>query len=404
MSVSTSLEAARHRALEDLLESERAMRQAAEKSVRDLRQVLLEAALRLDGERLEALRRDNPQIPASWSSSDWRKFVQAIPASRWAGDGLEREKWQRERRELQQSELAAAVEREKARPVATQSQEATKPAAPVPFVPAGMCPPLAQAAAQAKAAVEKIPNGKPASYPQLDGGDRKGGDLARVWPRYWMSLYLIGNFGLSAQMEVEQALADAFDVSPGSGSIRRVLEDLIAVNILTVSKLSIGSPKSELNVVRLTADGERLFKSLFNARPVEGDWSRLIQMHEGERFPEHTLAVIAFAMHARRRGYATQVMPEVEGHARPDVAVANADGKRYVEVELSTKENTAKWRNLAELNGGVVALCAGTNENRARLVGDCKLLKLNGAATDLESLIGVSFKKASDTPLWLEAW
>jgi len=69
-----------------------------------------------------------------------------------------------------------------------------------------------------------------------------------------------------------------------------------------------------------------------------------------------------------------------------------------------------KWKNLAGLNGGQVALCAADGEGRARLVRDCKAEGLGGVATDLEGLIfedGAPRDLVEITPsepLWIERW
>jgi hypothetical protein len=118
------------------------------------------------------------------------------------------------------------------------------------------------------------------------------------------------------------------------------------------------------------------------------------------------MAVIAFTMHARKRGWATQVLPEIKGtKSVPDVWIMRGKEKLYVEVELGDKERVSKWRNQSGLNEGCVALCAATQKTRARLVGDCKLDKLAGMATDLETLVRGKFKELnSASPLWLEDW
>jgi hypothetical protein len=148
-----------------------------------------------------------------------------------------------------------------------------------------------------------------------------------------------------------------------------------------------------------------LFKILFGLDPQENGWERLIRLHEGERFPNHTLAVLIFALHARKRGWATQVLPPVESPAAPDLLLQRGDQKYFVEVELGQREKPNKWRNLAELNNGKISLCAATPDTRKRLVGDCRLDKLNGIATDLETLVKTKFQTISEeTPLWLEEW
>ena len=70
---------AQGRALQDTLQAERSMRDRSEKTVRELVKLLAELANRYDGERLEELRRADPNDLAMWKSGDWRKFFASIP-------------------------------------------------------------------------------------------------------------------------------------------------------------------------------------------------------------------------------------------------------------------------------------------------------------------------------------
>lgn len=393
----------RWRALEDLLQSERELRNLAEATVRELRQVLIETAIRLDGTHLEEMRREDPDIPARWTVHDWRHFMMSIPVpSRWADRSGE---WLHEKRELlQQIEaLKARLAELQTAPPSVRPPDAAGMQS-IPGIPDGMTPPMDALVERTKEVLRDVPARSPVGF-SLDGGNRTGGDRARVFPRYWSVLYLIGHFGLAATMEIEHAVADVFGVRPGSGSLRRVLSDLMDAGIIHSEVLEIALPRTALRVARLTETGTALYREVFSETPRENDWGRLCSRHEGETYPEHSMAVLAFTMHARRRGWATRVMPDMDGSnaARPDCQVKK-DRTYFVEVELSHKEHTAKWRNLAELNNGAVALCAGTCSERERLVGDCKLLNLHGVATDIETLIQTRFGTAADTPLWSETW
>jgi len=46
----------------------------------------------------------------------------------------------------------------------------------------------------------------------LSGGERLGGDLTRVFQRYWLVLYMIGRWRLATAMELEEALANTQDL------------------------------------------------------------------------------------------------------------------------------------------------------------------------------------------------
>ena len=95
--MTTALQTGRTRAQNDLLTAERSLRNQVESNVRDLRQLLLELAVRFDGQRLEALRRDDPSAPTHWSPDDWRSFFSAI---QFAVAGWETQKDLRGKREL----------------------------------------------------------------------------------------------------------------------------------------------------------------------------------------------------------------------------------------------------------------------------------------------------------------
>jgi hypothetical protein len=281
------------------------------------------------------------------------------------------------------------------------------PADAIENIPLDATPALTMMIEDTKKMFANFPQKIPAVFSSvLSGGGRTGGDLMRVFQRYWLILYLIGRWRLTATMELEEALAEIVGVSAGSGSMRRVMLDLEKANILVSEILKLKSPRTALKLYRFSPEGEKLYQALFQARPFENDWSRLIRLHEGERFPEHTLAVIAFTMHARKRGWATQILPEVKGtKSVPDAWIMRGDEKLYVEVELGEKESMTKWRNQSVLNEGRTALCAATQKTRARLSADCKLDHLPGLATDLETLIKGKFKEINSTsPLWLMSW
>ncbi len=423
----TTLIVSHQRAMDDLLQAERDLRRKSEDTIRAMRQVLVETANRFDGTRLESLRREDPSIPVNWGASDWKVFFDEVyaPSLGWlnntttASDTQVQRKLQQQVTELQsalhQAELDLADERTKivdivAVPssVPIEKTNTTLVAADaLENIPTEATPALTVIVEDTKKMFANFPQKIPVAFSSiLSGGGRTGGDLLRVFQRYWLILYLIGHWRLTATMELEEALAEVVGVSPGSGSMRRVLLDMEEAKILETAILTLKSPRTALKLYRFSVEGQKLYQTLFQARAYENDWARLIRLHEGERFPEHTLAVLAFTMHARKRGWATQVLPEVTGtKSVPDAWIMRGDEKLYVEVELGEKERVSKWRNQSALNGGCTALCAATQKSRARLVADCKLDHLAGLATDLETLITGKFKLIhSSSSLWVEQW
>jgi hypothetical protein len=407
--MTASLKVSHQRAMDDLLQAERDLRRKSEDTIRAMRQVLVETANRLGGTRLESLRRDNPSIPASWDASDWKKFFDevSVPAQGWINNTTVAPE-PKAQRDLQKQIVYLQAELERVKnPIVISSTPVNAiqtVANLLADIPSNVTPSLTVIVEDTKKMREKFPKKTPAAFTNmLSGGERSGGDLTRVFERYWLILYLIGHWRLTAAMELEEVLAETVGVSAGSGSVERVLLDMEKANILLVGKLELKLPRTVLKLYRFSSEGEKLYQSLFAVRPYENDWSRLIRLREGDQFPEQTLAVLAFTMHARKRGWATQVLPDVT--SAPNAWVMRGNEKYFVEVALGDTESIAKWRSQSILNDGRTALCVATQKSRNHLVGECKLDKLPGIATDLESLIMGKFKNInSDTPLWLEDW
>ena len=256
---------------------------------------------------------------------------------------------------------------------------------------------------QMKSSLPKTP---PASFADvLTGGGRVGGDLSRAYERYFITLYLIGRWRLTSSMEIDDILGDAVNLSGGTGSLKRTIEELSRV-FLHTEVISIEDPHTALKLYRLTDEGARLYQALFSRRPVENEWSRLIRLHEGAHFPNHTLAVIEFAIHARKRGYTTRVFPEIRNSkVTADVYISRGDESLYVEIETDEKERTPKWRSQAALNNGQAAVCSATLAARASFIKSCQADHLPGFATDIETLITYRFKDVtSKDPLWQQNW
>lgn len=396
--------------MNDLLQAERQRRESAERTTTEMRKLLTEIGARLAGERLQAVGRDDPQLIANWTAVDWRTFFDEalkIPLPQIWGNGLARSSTT----ELDQlkSELAQAhaliealkqekeITQDKPLPLDIHSPSiefhepvAVKASLPL-LLPAGIHGKILAA----------LQNWSPPAIPARFDGHLSPEPLQ--WRRQSMALFILANFGINARLELDRLIADTEGIQPGSGSLRRAINQLSERHLFTGALLEMNSPQTRLSLVRLSEESRALCKIL-GWEPVESEWERLDRLHEGARFPEHTLAVLVFAMHARLRGYAVTVMPDAEGPAAPDVLVEKDGEQFFVEVELGIKERPAKWRNLAALQGRI-ALCARDPVGRERLTGDCQLARLPGVATDIKSLVRTRFKDISPaSPLWVEAW
>jgi len=423
------------RSLNDLLSAERILRASAENTVRDLRQLLLETAVRLDGERMEQNRREDPLVPGNWTTLQWQKFMETIPAaSAWgtltsqsSSAQIEEQRFKAILSEVEQvskqlnavNRKLAATEKERDELQLTLSAAANAGNGEPPltlraaFMPSevleGSIAPWVFLLEEAKKIVKELPKPCPPLQKSFVGGNRVGGDLQKAFARVYVILYLIGKHRLCSAMELDALLGGATETSARSGSLRRVMDELIEKEILKAEILTLSAPKTSLKAVRLSAKGERLYRDLFKSDPLENDWSRMIRLHEGAKQIEHTLAVLSFGMHARKRGYFTRILPDVEGNAAPDIWVARGEETLYVEVELSDKEHDAKWRNLAKLNEGRAAVCLSSSRQRELFSSGSQMDQASpfksGFVTDIETLVKNKYIDVNASmPLWIDAW
>jgi hypothetical protein len=399
------------RSLADLLSAERTRRAAIEADRKQLVELLIDLARKHDGPRLEEHWRQTPEGPLHWSAPEWAAFFQADQSgikSDWGQSSLTETAPSGDKAKdkmvnaLQARiiQLESVIADLRLKDGEQQPAEASDTPTPDPQSPTDIpTGPLDDFA---------VPRLSLKYKPEL----QKHGYTDLRWRRGAMQLYLIATLGINAHLELDSFIAPKESLSYRTNSTKKPLKMLKEAGMLHVETLRLqqGEFKMALRVARLTDLGREMCAS-FGWTLVESDWDRLIEHHQGESQKEHTLAVIYFAMLARVRGWATQIAPESDGPAAPDLIVIG-HGERYlVEVELSARggqKQTRKWRNLAEAQGHV-ALCAPTAKVRERLVGDCKLAKLNGVATDLESL-NVDEKGerkrfyniTPDDPLWVE--
>jgi len=424
------------RVMDDFIAQERRAREKAERELAACLEFLAELAVRLDGEGFEVLRRNNPAIPRSWSLEEWRDYL--LPAAndvvfrsiRWVApstpkpDEQAQAELDRLRQQLAESQARLAIAERSSQELAqVASRQAAAPvsrqAAPeVRYKPQAAHQAIRVTAQTAAAVLTREtpipaylellddvrtlmtnPPPAPAKYRELADGDRP-------WHKYIASVYMVGKHGLSAVMEMATLMSAVLgSVKPGSTSLRNIFDNMRKYGYfygetLSVAGLSVG-------LLRLTPEGAAMYQAVTGYEPVETEWERLERLHRGGQDTAHAAACLIFALQARWRGYQTTLLPDLPeaGKARPDFVVAKDGEKLAVEVELSTKDNIAKWRNLAALNDGKVAFCAGTQARRERLAGDCKLAKIPGFAVDIERFKATPYgKEAHVSPLWIEEW
>ncbi len=441
------------RAMDDFIAQERRARERAERELSSCYDLLAEIATRLDGENFEAIRRENPRAPGSWGASDWRSYL--IPATdrvafrliRWNAPQSASTELQDEVARLRKllAEANAQLVQQKSKPVAQSIQAAPRPqvslsageprnpaaiqsqpkpalvvTSPAPAAVAAensappiiskncIVPPFMEMADRVRAflknppAIPSGPKGAPA-----DRQYKALGEEGRPWHKYAATVFMVGALGISATAELQSLISFAIgDVKPSSSSIRKLFDVMFEqFGCFYVETLAVSGVRVKL--LRLTPVGVALYKAMTGADPVESEWERLIRLHRGDDDTSHAAACVIFGFQARWRGYHTNLLPVLDdaGKARPDYLIEK-DGERIaVEVELSSKDDIAKWRNLAAINGGKVAICARTAARRERLGGDCRLAKIPGMATDIERFKAIPYGDEDHTsPLWTEIW
>lgn len=394
------------------LQAERELRASLERQLRAYHALAEDLVHRLGlSDYLDAIRHNDPTVPKGWGAEEWRQFFDAHLADfgkmqngGWgkANNGSA-EKLTARLRQLE-GELANLQRERDALRAQVDSLQAQLQDALAKRVTDALKPQQGELSPVYAEFVKRV---KAVETPSRTALPIRMRDLLSAHgskrTREAQALYAIAVLGLSIKAEIDLVLAAVHGLKPRSGSLRRLFDDMAEKGLIEQEILRIPSPQTRLAVVRLAEKGRYLAKTLFGQDPVETDWGRLIRLHEGNRFPAHTAAVLLFTLHARLRGWRARAMPEAQSDTPPDAIVERSGERWCVEVELGKKDRGVKWQNNATVNGGKVALCAGTQKRRALLVGDCKRQGLHGVATDIETLISIPWHRISGaTPLWTE--
>jgi len=374
------------RAFFSLLQAERSHRRQLQAQTATLRALLLEAVMSLDASLVDERIAQDPHFLHALDESGWRELL-AQARRRGQMQRLARSNprlmaehqrllAERDRLQSERDALLARIESLEAA-LADVQREALQARLAHPET---LLPGLVQLPA--------LPDDPPAAF-----ADRFPGHL---WERGGQLLALLAITGWSYQRAPLDELARLLGLSPGAGSLKRLLKRLADAGLAI--KATVPASPSRIALVRLSDDGRKLAEAL--GLPVtESEWDRLLRLHGGERQQGHAALVCLFAWHARSRGHATQVCPHVEGRAEPDILLTKGDEQIYVEVEAesgSVERRMRKWRNQAALQN-FVALAAPTPELRQRLAREAHAASKKGLATDLTSL------RSSDE-LWVQQW
>jgi len=445
------------RTARQIAEEERQLRLLAEERLRDYARLTLDLASVFLAAELDARTRADPYFLSRATAADWRSLLQAaqrrqlIPGTGWSASttaDVETERWRSEalhwQAEAQQLHAEVAHLQDELTALTTRpSPAAVSEAAPlVDGDPTSATPVMVAAPsvlAQASNALPPLTKPKPPvvapavhgnaiSLPPMPAlAPGRFADQLRNWPRESLALCALGVTGWSMRQAIAELLsAKLGDVQPNAGSLRRLFTNLARRGFWREEKVVVNGVRrpetgltdadgtsadagpdagdaTTLILVRLTELGREVLQAC-GVQPVSSEWERLLATHGGSAQTAHAGLVCAVTYHARRRGYATTVCPEVTGLAAPDIQVSRNDESLYVEVEDesgSVERRLRKWRNQAALQGRA-AIAAVTPAARTNLVNEARAAACeHGVATDLQTLMET---QETGGPLWAVEW
>lgn len=262
---------------------------------------------------------------------------------------------------------------------------------------------------------EELRRGKkttlPDEVPPLKGVAGKGRACAYVRADGWRPmihiLYHMAKTGRSLEIELLRChLPDFYadrlrPTETELSRMRRGFDALVSIGFVVKKPVSIFRSRIDFNIVELTEEGKKYCQSL-GWEPVQSDFELLKEKHRGEEQLRHSGCVLLFAMHARLRGWAVQLVPEVKEPVSmygrdydPDLLIMLGETRSYVEVESHRKASKiTKWKN-AYLAQTFVALCTITRQRRITLEKEVtEEGYVRCVSTDLETLN----KRLRDTP------
>ena len=270
------------RAMEDLLQAERALRTKAEGQIRQYVGLLTEIASALDGERLEEERLSAPDALAGWDVNRWRKFFSPLSNGRqgWGQTGVDRRDVTRLEAELADLRRENEELKRKAASLLAEMRQREQQAAAEEG---------GTFAVSRAAVVEALKNVRiPADLDVPLGTSPTSRERALKY------LYLVYAWGISTRMEIGYLLAlqAGTSVNSAGGKAKKVEARLAKAGLLVSEAAPVPGTDVSLASVRLTEEGRTLCARM--------GWPETVS--EWERF-EGSVAWLGFLMQARIRGY-----------------------------------------------------------------------------------------------------
>ncbi len=279
------------RALDDLLQAERGLRQAAEQQISDYGKLLTEVASALAGERLEEARLGGPDATKSWGVQEWRRFfsTNVLVSTGWGHDTASRREIARLETALQELQQENQALKRENQTLKTQAQAARKTGK------SSHAPKRAGFTVSHAAILKDLGKLGQTIAKQASRLDVNLGASPTSRARALQFLYLACAWGISTRIEIGYLLARRGGTSPNSagGKAKKVEARLVQAGLLETQSLAVPNTDVLLAAVRPTQAGSALCARL-GWQPVTPEW---------ERF-EDSAAYLGFLLHARIRGYA----------------------------------------------------------------------------------------------------
>lgn len=216
------------------------------------------------------------------------------------------------------------------------------------------------------------------------------------WEKPYLLLAVIGLLGFSGRPRLAAIVGKICDISPNSGSIQRAIKRLIKYRLVKAEKVE-GSPFS---LLMLTEKGKEFFKQISGRTPVLTEAELLLKTHPGD------IAHTAFCVWARElaeaAGYRV-IIPEQGRIAwEPDLIFEDNGFAFGVEVERALGEGEKrqkKWRMAKEVQGFAAVI---TPDENVRMVirGEIMRAGVRAKLTDFSYLL--QRQAVSKENFWIE--
>jgi hypothetical protein len=388
----------------DLYVGEQQLRAAAEKQVRELRQLLRELAARFGAQALDDCLRADARALDKFTVADWRAFFAGLtPAleSGWGGGRTPKPVVEESAMGALQTQLTTAqqhnaqLQQELAqlRQKLTQVCPKSKPAAVTPTVaavpgkstPVATCPSFTPVVATSPTPT--------LSWPALPTEWPTGWELhfrEAVRPLALLQLWLIAAQGWPLFLEGRHWLTQRNPADRNRTSdVADELERNALVQCVRFPKLLPRDEEGQttsVNAAELTPRGKGLCHALgWLVQPSELDVLRHAPLNERQ-----VAGGLLFAAYARMRSHTVQVQ---------------ADGLVLVDNQLTLlalddapPPDVLAWQRVYDQQG-TLAFCAASPSRRVLHVAIAQAHGWRGQATDIQTL-----NTDKDTPLWVEIW